>query len=153
MTAAAQLDLKDIWRQRRIPVIFIPPQGSLMVRLTLYWGREAYRWLRNGQRAKPSWDRLHRCWIIPRTWFQSTLDHLREESETYVVQPYRPQQKCAPACWNAVGDWCECSCMGANHGLGQPDGKWNVISEYCAIKYRDRDYAVRLYPRWSDEDE
>jgi hypothetical protein len=62
----------------------------------------------------------------------------------WVIQPYREMEKCAPACWNAKGDWCECSCLGVNHGAGQPGG-FTVITEYFAFRWSEVEYATRLY--------
>jgi len=58
---------------------------------------------------------------------------LYKYSAVYLIQLYREQQKCAPACWNAEGLHCECSCMGENHGSGHPGERWREVSETFAF--------------------
>ena len=64
----------------------------------------------------------------------------------YVIQPYREFEKCAPACWNATGFTCECSCMGKNHG-SMPGGRWWVVADTFAIQWQGRRLACRLIER------
>ncbi len=62
----------------------------------------------------------------------------------YAIQLYRKKKVCAAAHWNAVGADCECSCMGANHGSGQPSGRWYEVSETFAVMWGVQRYSVRL---------
>src|SRR5690606_1987750 len=55
----------------------------------------------------------------------------------------RAQQKCAPACWNAEGFHCECSCMSENHGGGHPGGSWYKVSETFAVSWGAQRYSCR----------
>ena len=68
---------------------------------------------------------------------------LQQYQSAYVIQLYRAQQKCAPACWNAEGFHCECSCMGENHGGGHPGGNWHEVSETFAVSWGDQRYSCR----------
>jgi hypothetical protein len=65
--------------------------------------------------------------------------------QTYVIQRDRPLQKCAPACWNAVGYDCECSCLGENHGSETPLA--HVVSDTFAFQRGGRKLALRLLTR------
>ena len=69
---------------------------------------------------------------------------LYKYSAVYLIQLYREQQKCAPACWNAEGLHCECSCMGENHGSGHPGERWREVSETFAFEWGPTKYACRL---------
>jgi hypothetical protein len=69
---------------------------------------------------------------------------LKKYKKLYIIQPYRVQEKCAPACWNAEKHECQCSCMGENHGMGNPSGKWFVVSETFATTWRQNELACRL---------
>jgi hypothetical protein len=58
---------------------------------------------------------------------------LAKYSKVYIIQPYREHEKCAPACQNAIGHECQCSCMGLYHGAGN-DGSWFEVSETFATR-------------------
>ena len=102
-------------------------------------------WLKDERRNNPKWIPDYKCWEIPKSWFEEVVKKSIEKfGSSYVVQPYYTQQKCAPACWNAVGIECECSCMGQNHGTGNPVGKWHIVSETCAVNWGEKQYSCRL---------
>lgn len=104
--------LKDLWRQGKIPVIF-KRNKPLPVLARIPFAEGNMEWLRDGRRLKPDWCAQFKAWEIPTAWFDSVIKlALRRHQEVYVIQLYREHQKCAPACWNAEGFHCECSCMG-----------------------------------------
>jgi hypothetical protein len=137
-------NLVRIWRQKTIPVVGRKgKEKPLLVKLP--YSEDRFEWLRNGRRTKPEWLNIYKCWKTPSSWFEDSVKRCLERYErVYVIQPYREQQKCAPACWNATGVKCECSCMGENHGSGNPAGKWHVVSETFAVHWGERKYACRL---------
>ena len=105
-------------------------------------------WLRSDHRRKPEWVKQYKCWETPKSWFEDVVRRLLQRfGRVYVIQPYRTQEKCAPACWNATGVECECSCMGANHGSGDPQGKWHVVSDTLAVSWHGRPLGCRLIER------
>ena len=135
--------LKAIWRPGQIPAIFkrAKPQ-PVLVRIPFAEGNQ--EWLRNDRRSKPKWNGQYKAWEIPTVWFDSVIKlALRRYREAYVIQLYREQQKCAPACWNAEGFHCECSYMGANHGGGHPGGNWYEVSETFAVSSGEVRYSCR----------
>jgi len=104
--------LKAIWRQGQIPAIF-KRSRPLPVLLRVPFAQGNLEWLRDDRRTKPQWNGQFKAWEIPTTWFDSVIRlSLKRYRAVYVIQLYREQQKCAPACWNAEGFHCECSCMG-----------------------------------------
>lgn len=133
-----------IWKQGSVPVIYRRTGGlPLMVRLPYREGNGD--WLRNDRRRKPTWNKRFKCWEVPKKWFDDLIHRvLRRFHRVYVIQPFRVQEKCAPACWNARGFECECSCMGANHGSNNPAGRWYIISETLAMLWHERELACRL---------
>jgi hypothetical protein len=134
--------LREIWLQKKIPVAYRQAK-SLLVRLP--YAADNRRWLKDDRRREPRWNTQYKCWETPRTWFESVVQRmLKRFGPAYVIQAFRAQQKCAPACWNAKGFECECSCMGANHGSGDPWGRWYVISETLAVNWGERQYSCRL---------
>lgn len=136
--------LKDIWRQTKRPVIFRQGLGHPLL-LKLPYRADNKDWIRNGRRNIPNWNAHYKCWEIPMAWFEKAIRAAFDRFEgIYVIQPLRKQQKCAPACWNAEGIECECSCMGGNHGTGHPLGRWYVVSETCAVSWGQRDYIASL---------
>lgn len=136
--------LKEIWRQSRIPVVYRRARPlPLLVRLPYF--DDNFSWLRGSSHHKPKWNQRYKCWETPVSWFDVIIQKaLRRSRSVYVIQVYKEQQKCAPACWNAAGFHCECSCMGANHGSGHPGGSWHEISETFAFEWGQRKYACRL---------
>ncbi len=136
-------DLKVLWRQGRVPTIF-KPNKPLPVLVKLPFAEENLEWLRDGRKSKPKWNSRYKAWEIPTAWFDSVIKlALRRFNETYVIQLYKEQQKCAPACWNAQGFHCECSCMGENHGGGDPGGNWYEVSETYAVSWGVQRYSCR----------
>ena len=136
--------LREVWSQKLIPVVYRQGRPKPIL-LRLPYAENNYDWLRDDHQRKPKWDSKFKCWEVPNTWLDDLIRRtLKRFGRVYVIQPYKEQQKCAPACWNATGFECECSCMGENHGSGSPNGKWYVVSETCAVQWGPRKYACRL---------
>lgn len=135
--------LKAIWRQGQIPAIFKRSRPlPVLLRVPLAQGN--LEWLRDDRRTKPQWNGQFKAWEIPTTWFDSVIRlSLKRYRAVYVIQLYREQQKCAPACWNAEGFHCECSCMGESHGGGHPGGSWYEVSEIFAVSWGVQRYSCR----------
>jgi hypothetical protein len=136
--------LREIWRQSEIPVVFMQEKSKpLLFRLTLT--DEDFNWIRGERRRGPLWNDQYNCWETPVAWFDDLIQRgLKKFGKVYVVQAYKEQQKCAPACWGAKGFHCECSCMGVNHGSGHPGGNWREVSDTFAFNWGERQYACRL---------
>lgn len=136
--------LQSIWDQSKVPVIFrFAGTGSRPI-VRLPFALENRMWLQMLGRINPTWDRASHQWIIPKSWFNSFVRHaLTKYKRLYVIQPFREQEKCAPACLNATGHECQCSCMGANHGAGN-DGSWFEVSETFATRWSNAQIACRL---------
>jgi len=133
-----------IWRQTKIPVIY-RQGGSEPLMIRLPYAADNRTWVKGDHRRKPEWIAKFHCWETPKSWFDNVIARsLRKFGRVYVIQPHRVLEKCAPACWNAKGFECECSCMGANHGSQSPSGKWRVISDTFAVQWHDRQLACQL---------
>lgn len=141
---AQSSNLRAIWHQGHTPVVFRRQRPSgLLVKVPYAVGNK--EWLRDDQRNKPAWIPKHDAWEVPQSWFERVVRLcLRRYGSCYVVQLHRERQVCAPACWNAEGLDCECSCMGANHGSGHPGGRWYEVGETLAVSWGVQKYAVRL---------
>lgn len=134
---------QQIWWQSDMPVI-VRQAESKPVLVRLSHSPKNYRLIKGRKRNKPHWNRQLECWEIPRAWFNEMIHvFLKRDEVVYLVQPYRVTQKCFPACWNAEGFICECSCMGDNHGSGHPGGRWYVVSDTFAFKWGYSEYACR----------
>lgn len=144
---ASSSQFASVWRQGLIPVIVRDgPLGPLVIRLP--YRADNRDWLRDDRRSKPKWLAGDTAWSIPKAWFEDTIQRsLGRFGAIWVVQPYREIEKCAPACWNAVGVECECSCLGANHGSENPEGRWYVISETFAFRVGPREFSCNLLRR------
>jgi hypothetical protein len=84
-------------------------------------------------------------WAVPKSWLNALTRRLVDRfGACYLVQALRQRETCAPACWDAHGLECECSCMGEHHGEGHPDGRWYVVSETCAVGWGEKRLHYKL---------
>lgn len=134
-----------VWNQPNIPVILRRTGRGNKLRARLPFARDNRDWLRNGRRTSPEWfEKPDAYWELPKAWFNDFVDRaLKRYGRVYIIQPYREQEVCAPACRAAVGHECECSCMGANHGVGNDDS-WFDISDAFSIRSGNPYLACRL---------
>ncbi|MGQ3241730.1 hypothetical protein [Shinella sp.] len=137
-------ELTRVWNQHESPVILRRTGKGQLLRMRLPYAGSNRTWLQDGHRISPTWIASKRYWEIPKAWFNDVVERaLRTYGQIYVIQPYREQEKCSPACLNAFGHECQCSCMGRNHGAGN-DGSWFEISETFATRWGDQMLACRL---------
>ena len=136
--------LKAIWNQRTAPVL-LRRLGCRPLALRVPDRTSNLDWVRDGRRRTPLWMEQGSYWELPRAWFNSLVVQLLDEFDrVYTIQPFRSQQKCAPACWNALGEDCECSCMGERHGSNHPGRGWKIVSETFATRWGEEEFACRL---------
>lgn len=136
--------LKRVWNQASTPVIIRRNRRGQQHRVRLPYAEGNRDWLINERSTRPVWFTKERYWEIPKAWFNDTVNRALERfGKIYIIQPYREQEKCAPACMNAVGHECQCSCMGQNHGAGN-DGSWFEVNEAFATKWNQEEWACRL---------
>ncbi len=101
--------------------------------------------LMGGRRIRPIWDYQGNYWETPKSWFNGLVhEFLQREGSLYVIQPYREQEKCCPACQNAKGHECQCSCMGEFHGAANINSGWFIVSDTFATRWGRRKLACRL---------
>lgn len=137
-------ELRKVWRQAEVPVIIRRRKKGQQHRLRLPYRDNNREWLQNDRSIGPVWFPQWHYWEIPKAWFNDFVNRaLHRFGAVYIIQPYREQEKCAPACMNAVGHECQCSCMGENHGAGN-DGSWFVVSEAFATRWNEEEWACRL---------
>jgi hypothetical protein len=135
--------LHRIWNQVLIPVVVRRGKGfPLFVRLP--YSQDNRVWLRGEKKTQPTWVADKKHWELPKAWFDGLVARfLSRYKQLYIVQPYTELEKCAPACMNARGYECECSCMGVNHGAGV-SSDWLIISDSFAVRSGERHVACRL---------
>lgn len=139
--------LRRIWNQKTIPVVQRKNERGEKLRVRLPYDAKNRRWLRNHRRAQPHWNARGQYWELPKAWFNDLVERaLNTYGAIYVIQPYKKQEKCAPACRNARGHVCQCSCMGANHGQGD-NGSWFDISDTFSVRSIGNHVACRLMSR------
>ncbi|VFU17788.1 conserved protein of unknown function (plasmid) [Methylocella tundrae] len=139
-----KLTLKYVWGQERIPVVLRRTGKGQRLRVRLPFAETNRQWLQNGRRTSPVWIDDKKYWELPKAWFNDFVERaLAKYGKVYVIQPYREQEKCSPACQNAIGHECQCSCMGLNHGAGN-DGSWFEVSDTFATRWGDEELACRL---------
>jgi hypothetical protein len=136
--------LKHVWKQGLVPVVLRWTGKRQRLRARLPYAETNREWLQNGRRTKPTWVSNEKYWELPKAWFNDFVNRsLGRYGKVYIIQPYREQEKCAPACLNATGHECQCSCMGRYHGVGN-DGSWFEVSETFATRWGDQKLACRL---------
>jgi hypothetical protein len=138
------VSIARILSQTRIPVVIRRRRGRIQLRLPYSPDNRVWIWQTGGQ--KPQWikGKPYSYWSLPAAWFNRLcLRLIKRYGRAYVIQPHNENAKCAPACWDAEGLDCECSCLGENHGNGEPDGRWYVIDETCAFSWQGESW------RWS----
>lgn len=139
-----RMTLGFVWGQEDIPVVLRRTGKGQLLRVRLPYGNSNREWLQNGRRNAPTWIAAKRYWELPKAWFNDFVERcLHAYGQVYVIQPYREQEKCSPACQNAVGHECQCSCMGLHHGAGN-DGSWFEVSNTFATRWGDQELACRL---------
>jgi len=136
--------MKDVWNQTRIPVVLRRTGKGERLRVRLPYAVSNRQWLQDSRRTSPEWIASGKHWELPKAWFNAFVDRsLAKYTKVYIIQPYREREICAPACQNAVGHECQCSCMGLNHGAGN-DGNWFEVSDAFAIRWGPRKLVCRL---------
>jgi hypothetical protein len=144
MQQDAYTRVKAIWNQQDIPVLLRRGKGHKL-RMRLPFADENRKWLRISGKSEPEWNSKPKFWELPQNWFNNLVENsLNRYGKLYVIQPYREQEKCAPACWNAVGHECQCQCMGENHGVGENGSGWFVVSDTFATRWSEQQVACRL---------
>lgn len=139
--------LRRVWEQQAIPVLYRRGAGQALL-MRLPYSPTNRAWLQRAGRIHPKWIAGSKHWELPQAWFNRLVrQSLDTFGRAYIIQPYREQEKCAPACWNAEGDECQCSCMGANHGSRSSNSGWRVVSDTFATRWGDRHIACRLVTR------
>lgn len=145
--AVDKLTLKYVWNQQTAPVALRRTGKGQLLRVRVPFADTNGRWLQNGRTITPIWIAKDRYWELPKAWFNDFVERaLSDYGEVYVIQPYREQEKCSPACQNAVGHECQCSCMGLHHGAGN-DGSWFEVSDTFSTRWNDIEFACRLMTR------
>ena len=139
------------WAQAQVPIVVRSglPGDKLTARLP--YCADNRDWLHGmatgTRRPDAKWAPSEKAWKLPVAWLNRLVNGaLDRYGRIYVVQPYRELEKCAPACRNATGHDCECSCMGANHGVGDGGG-WFDVSETFSFRWGPREAAIRLMTR------
>ena len=136
--------IRHAWNQSQIPVVIRRTGKGEKNRVRLPYAPNNRDWLQDGRSTKPLWIKDLKYWETPKLWFNDFVERaLKRYKKVYIIQPYRAQEKCAAACMNAVGHICQCSCMGANHGMGN-DGSWFEVGEAFATRWMDEEWACRL---------
>ncbi len=137
--------LRVIWDQAKIPVILRRSGLGERNRVRLLGAKDDSIWLQTTGKSKPVWfGGKDQYWELPKSWFNDFINGaLQRYGQVYIIQPFREQEKCSPACQNAVGHECQCSCMGEHHGAGN-DGSWFEVSDTFATRWKRRELACRL---------
>lgn len=140
--------LKKIWNSGTSNPVILRRGVGKQLALRLPYRKDNFFILRKGRNNKPSWNDSQKYWELPKTWFNALVEELLHDfGRLYVVQPFRAQEKCARACWEARGHECNCSCMGAGHGSQYNGSGWFEVSEAFATRWGEQELSCRLMVR------
>lgn len=127
--------LNQAARSKGTPVILMTRKGEPLW-VIMPFARDNYTWLQGSHRRAYQ----HRLpgkrpfWSVPKSWLDDlTRRFVARFGACYLVQRHHEREVCAPACWDAQGLECQCSCMGEHHGEGHPGGRWYEVSETFAF--------------------
>jgi hypothetical protein len=143
----SEAEIGRVWRQGVVPVLWRTGKkgGPLYVKLPYDVFNRS--WLKKPRGRDPVWNQVEKRWEVPVAWFNDLVEKcLTRFGRVYIVQPFREQEKCSPACQNAQGHICECSCMGEHHGAGN-DGSWFEVSDTFSTRWGANEVACRLLTR------
>jgi hypothetical protein len=132
---------KAIWKQTDVPIILRRGGNGEKLRVRLcgheYAEKDSY-WLKKERRIYPIWNSHLNCWEVPKAWFSRLVKEITEAyGKLYIIQPYREQEKCSPACQNAKGHECQCSCMANFMGRKtyiQVGSSYLILSQHAGVK-------------------
>lgn len=137
-------ELRVFLVESKIPVLLNPKtKGKIMLRFPNEEKHQAF--VEAGQKSEPEW-KPYGAWLVARSALRSHAQRcIGEWGSCWIVQSYREKEVCAPACQNALGLECHCSCMGLYHGheAEASSGKWHVVNEAFCVRWGDVVYAVR----------
>jgi hypothetical protein len=112
--------------------------GQPRLHLRMPYGDGANRaWLRDtlGARIRPDWNRTDKRWEVSRTHLMVLAHALADRfGAVDVFLEFSTTQKCDRRCREAVGDDCECSCLGAYHAGGLWGAGWVEVGETTLIR-------------------
>ena len=140
--ARRQKPFSKIWFESPVPALFRPPKGQVLVRVDKH---PTNRCLIKLGRNWPRWVEQRHCYQVPAAWFSKLAKVIVNEfGAVWIIQPFREKQICAPACRDAEGLVCECSCMGEFHGVNHAGNGWFEVSESFMVRYSSAQWACRL---------
>lgn len=106
--------------------------ASRRVEVTLPYRHGTRRWLRSvcGAGSRPEFDRVRKVWLVSRPHFGAVVAALvGEYGAVDVYADHTARSACGALCREAVGDECDCSCLGENHGGQVWRKEWIKLSE------------------------
>jgi hypothetical protein len=137
-------EITGVWRNGRVPVVY-KPDGTEPLIVRIPFRNDNRDWLL-GRGRSITWVAQFHAWALPRGRFNDIIERALQRYEScYVIQEFRPLQKCCAACWDAKNFDCECSCLGANHGSGA--ALEYVVDEVVAFEWSGRQLSCRLLTR------
>lgn len=131
------------WRHKTIPMVIRTGRKGEQLFVHLPFAEDNRLWVNSLGKSRASYSRADQAWNLPKTWLNSFIgESLNRYGSVYVVQPHNQREVCAPACRNATGHECQCSCLGAHHGAGDGSG-WFDVSEIFAFRWAGAELAIR----------
>lgn len=118
--------------------VYRPVSGRLRLRLN---GASAdfWSWLKDHRVKKDG-----RAYTLPQTHFRAVIAEAAREGDVTVITDRRiGTARCDTRCVKAVGDDCDCSCGGANHG-GSIAG-YVEVGETTLVRLGDRQRVTRVF--------
>lgn len=137
----------SLWHSKSVPMVIRTDKKGEQLMVHLPYAVDNRSWINGLGKSKATYVKSVQGWQIPKSWLNQFVDGALERfGSVHVVQPHNEREVCAPACRNAVGHDCQCSCLGANHGTGDGSG-WFDVSDTLAFRWSGSELAVRKLSR------
>lgn len=114
-----------------IPTVYRPAgSGRITVRMPYALGNRAWIHHNLGSGIHPVWNTTDKRWELARNHLRATVEALVERFGIVdvVIDSYAVTR-----CRDAVGDDCDCQCVGENHGGAAYWKHWHAVGETTLI--------------------
>ena len=136
-------EIRSIWNNANTPIVIRTNQKGAKLSARLPYRDNNRSWVNSIGKSRATYNGNLKVWEMPKIWLNPFINEsLNRYGSIYVVQPHNALEVCAPACRNATGHECQCSCLGENHGTGGGNG-WFDVSDTLAFRWATASWAIR----------
>lgn len=99
----------------------------------------------DSRRVRPEWNKERKRWEVARNHFRPmVLAMIERFGVVDVILDSRSTERCDTRCREALGEECECECLGVYHGGLGWLGDWVQVAEHTLVRSTYRRRHLRL---------